>query len=83
MVFDLVETVLLTELLFVECSLGVLFIGQDEDGDVFEVLIDDYLEELGFSDDFAFYVSAVNDEDDCVSTRVVGRPHAADALLSS
>lgn len=38
MVFDLVETVLLAELLFVECSLGVLFIGQDEDGDVFEVL---------------------------------------------
>lgn len=38
MVFDLVETVLLAELLFVECSLSVLFIGQDEDGDIFEVL---------------------------------------------
>lgn len=38
MVLDFVETVLLGDLLLVEGALGVLLVGEDEDGHVLEVL---------------------------------------------
>lgn len=44
--------------------------------------VDDDFEKFGLGDDFALDVGAVNHEDDCVGAGVVGRPYAADALLS-
>lgn len=38
MVLDLVEAVLLGDLLLVESALGVLLIGEDEDGHILQVL---------------------------------------------
>ena len=46
-------------------------------------LVDDNFEELGFGDDLAFDVGAIDDEDDCIGAGVIGGPDAADSFLAA
>ena len=40
-------------------------------------------EEFSFSDDFSFLISAINDEYNCISAGIVGRPNAPNPFLTS
>ena len=83
MVFNLMQTIFNSNLLFAHCAFYILFIGQDEDRYFFQMLIDDDFEELCLGNHLIFNIGAINDKYDAIGTSVVCLPDTSHSFLTA